>query len=977
MAPKKKGRKTAAAPAAAPAVAYGPEDANELDKLPDDKAYESLGEDDAPPRDVLEEEDLLGLPEDAHEEKPAEQPAQPPTAAAAAPAPQVASYHVTLPAEVTVGQQFQSRTPDGQVVQLQVPPGAQGGQTLQVNYTPQPTPIAAPAAQGTAAMAKKAATGATAATKKLTEAQQRAKASDAKWTAIDIGELESGALAFGRPEFKPYKPGTAPDGFVADATYEKGGSRPGLGRPPNTHPAVYVAGQGFDKTTFEQLESATNGYAAALGAGSKKYWAEYKPFDTEEIMAGCGLILRAGVAPTPEMELLFRDPDSSFVFGDSRAKKVFPGTGCGGSARRFVQFRSFLHIQSHSPFDWKGANVNEKAGEVELTKLDWKTAGPLKKCEPLLSYCRLKWEHRWLPGMNLSLDEMTLGFKGRSALATRIKYKREGDGFQCDCLCEDGYCYTFWFRCDNPPRTVPKDVSDRDNRQAPQAPNSHLQAFTLFTAFTFILTSDQNRAIADCQTSTGTAALRHPHVWYMHAHRCAWLLERLPGMWYRVWMDNLFTSWKFGEMCAQRSVLFAGTCQLADWRGMHSAVCRSADTLKSAESKAASKGTLKVSWRPHELKDAEGQPIVNTEVICCSYHDEHADKAFHMMANTVEAVSVITIWRQCFSSSTRTYFWLPIKRLSLADLYNHNMNSVDLADQLRGVYRPDGLWMRMRKWWWAFFLWLMGQSVINAYVEYKKDCVRHNATAMSHLDFHVAVATAWCTTPKMILAPEKAAAAMPSVTPEARKGRARSGGSASGTGSDVPTKPKPLPQYRDNAIDECKESYRSHPELHTVEAPLKSEAESSKGKPKNCNVCGTGEGPWTVKLRRQKVSIMRCAKCRYHVCSPECWQVLHGCYTGAWGLEPMPKQKGRVCVEIDDEDASEEDAGKEDAGEEGNSVEGDGEGDGEDDGDENGDGESEEDDANDEDDDDEDEFNFRISGKRTYPRVTLKMRAQP
>ena len=61
MAPKKKGRKTAAAPAAAPAVAYGPEDANELDKLPDDKAYESLGEDDAPPRDVLEEEDLLGL----------------------------------------------------------------------------------------------------------------------------------------------------------------------------------------------------------------------------------------------------------------------------------------------------------------------------------------------------------------------------------------------------------------------------------------------------------------------------------------------------------------------------------------------------------------------------------------------------------------------------------------------------------------------------------------------------------------------------------------------------------------------------------------------------------------------------------------------------------------------------------------------------------------------------------------------------
>lgn len=51
--------------------------------------------------------------------------------------------------------------------------------------------------------------------------------------------------------------------------------------------------------------------------------------------------------------------------------------------------------------------------------------------------------------------------------------------------------------------------------------------------------------------------------------------------------------------------------------------------------------------------------MIYIQVICCSYHDEHADKAFHMMANTVEAVRVITIWRRCFSTSTREYFWLP------------------------------------------------------------------------------------------------------------------------------------------------------------------------------------------------------------------------------------------------------------------------------------------------------------------------------
>ena len=95
-----------------------------------------------------------------------------------------------------------------------------------------------------------------------------------------------------------------------------------------------------------------------------------------------------------------------------------------------------------------------------------------------------------------------------------------------------------------------------------------------------------------------------------------------------------------------------------------------------------------------------------------------------------------------------------VLRLSLADLYNFSMNSVDLADQLRHYYRPDGLWFRMRKWWWSVFLWALGQAKVNAYKAYLSVCKGAGKKPMSHLDFHVAIVTAWCKTPELVLAYE-------------------------------------------------------------------------------------------------------------------------------------------------------------------------------------------------------------------------------
>ena len=54
--------------------------------------------------------------------------------------------------------------------------------------------------------------------------------------------------------------------------------------------------------------------------------------------------------------------------------------------------------------------------------------------------------------------------EGAPAFVTRIKHKKEGDGFQCDAIAEDGYTITFWFRCDKLPCTPEAGVSDRDTR---------------------------------------------------------------------------------------------------------------------------------------------------------------------------------------------------------------------------------------------------------------------------------------------------------------------------------------------------------------------------------------------------------------------------------------------------------------------------------------------------------------------------------
>ena len=58
----------------------------------------------------------------------------------------------------------------------------------------------------------------------------------------------------------------------------------------------------------------------------------------------------------------------------------------------------------------------------------------------------------WLLAKAFSIDEMTMGFQGKHVDKRRITYKNEGDGFQGDALCGDGFTYQVYMRNNPAPR---------------------------------------------------------------------------------------------------------------------------------------------------------------------------------------------------------------------------------------------------------------------------------------------------------------------------------------------------------------------------------------------------------------------------------------------------------------------------------------------------------------------------------------------
>lgn len=107
-----------------------------------------------------------------------------------------------------------------------------------------------------------------------------------------------------------------------------------------------------------------------------------------------------------------------------------------------------------------------------------------------------------------------------------------------------------------------------------------------------------------------------------------------------------------------------------------------------------------------------------------------------------ESVEWIVKKRQVYHRESNSMRAMGYLRLNVIDEYNNRMNQTDVADQLRGQYRPD-VWMRHQKWWWSIFIWALGVAGVNAYKIYtamwdkenKEKEKQDQAVRWSHAEF--------------------------------------------------------------------------------------------------------------------------------------------------------------------------------------------------------------------------------------------------
>ena len=183
--------------------------------------------------------------------------------------------------------------------------------------------------------------------------------------------------------------------------------------------------------SIEEWTTYTNLRAILTNAGSTVYVGQYEPFTPQEIRRFLALYILHGLSPSPQIKMKFVGQAIDPINGSDLCFRVFGRN----AAKRHKEFKAFFTIQDPQKI------------------VPARTTHPNFKIDPFLRWIQVVSMAAFDLGRLISIDEQTIGFKGHHADKLRISYKKEGDGFQCDAICCDGYTYSFFMRNMPAPKT--------------------------------------------------------------------------------------------------------------------------------------------------------------------------------------------------------------------------------------------------------------------------------------------------------------------------------------------------------------------------------------------------------------------------------------------------------------------------------------------------------------------------------------------
>ena len=137
-----------------------------------------------------------------------------------------------------------------------------------------------------------------------------------------------------------------------------------------------------------------------------------------------GLHIFNGLSPSTRIENKFYPQRQDEFHGNDFVYNSFGPN----SERRHRHFKKILPFQN------------------PVIKTPSRSVYPNWKMRPIFKWMDSIFREVLMLGITYSVKEMIMRFQGLHKDKIIITYKRKGDGFQCNALCQDGFCYQFYFR---------------------------------------------------------------------------------------------------------------------------------------------------------------------------------------------------------------------------------------------------------------------------------------------------------------------------------------------------------------------------------------------------------------------------------------------------------------------------------------------------------------------------------------------------